>query len=399
MHRVGAGLSAQRRPRAGCSDSSRSKAPGQSATASSASRTCGASRVGFRVDGDRDDAHRAAGANHTASDLAAIGDQHAPNHRGGVSSRLGFADPALPPLAHDACAFRETRGALPGLQVRRAGWRSPRPSATARRREAGHARCSAAPSSPRSRTAPLSGRAATCRSTARSSRSAVTTSWTRPISLARAAENRVPLRQSSRAADRPILRTTNGEIMPGRIPSTTSVNPKTASSAATTTSQTAARPGAAAECGAVDAADHGHGDRIDRVEHPRGPSRVGEVLLAGIAEHFRHPLDVGASREHRSGALKHDHADRSVGGHGRRPAGQFLDQPFVERIPDVRAIERDRRDRSGRDEEVGHDAYMRKMPKRASGIGALYDAEMPSANASRVRAGSSMPSSQSRAVE
>ena len=60
--------------------------------------------------------------------------------------------------------------------------------------------------------------------------------------LARAAENRAPLRQSSRAAERPILRTTNGEIMPGRIPRTTSVNPKIASSAATTTSQTAASP-------------------------------------------------------------------------------------------------------------------------------------------------------------
>ena len=43
--------------------------------------------------------------------------------------------------------------------------------------------------------------------------------------------------------------------------------------------------------------------------------------------------------------------------------------------------------------------YIRKTPNFAGGIGALNAAEMPRASASRVFAGSRMPSSHSRAVE
>ena len=60
--------------------------------------------------------------------------------------------------------------------------------------------------------------------------------------FARAAENRMPVRNSSRAAERPIFASANGEITAGRIPSFVSVKPNTVSSAATTMSQTAARP-------------------------------------------------------------------------------------------------------------------------------------------------------------
>ena len=43
--------------------------------------------------------------------------------------------------------------------------------------------------------------------------------------------------------------------------------------------------------------------------------------------------------------------------------------------------------------------YIRNTPNLDGGMGALNAAEIPSANASRVRAGSRMPSSHSRAVE
>ncbi len=43
-------------------------------------------------------------------------------------------------------------------------------------------------------------------------------------------------------------------------------------------------------------------------------------------------------------------------------------------------------------------AYMRKMPNLVGGMGALMAAEMPSASAWRVSVGSSIPSSQRRAV-
>ena len=59
----------------------------------------------------------------------------------------------------------------------------------------------------------------------------------------------------------PILRTTYGEIIAGRMPSTTSVNPKTASSAATTTSQTAASPEPPPSAAPWIAADDRHGQR------------------------------------------------------------------------------------------------------------------------------------------
>ena len=54
---------------------------GRSGTASSASRTCGACRVGRRVDGDRLDPEPVQRADHAARDLAAVGDQDAVEHQ------------------------------------------------------------------------------------------------------------------------------------------------------------------------------------------------------------------------------------------------------------------------------------------------------------------------------
>ena len=89
---------------------------------------------------------------------------------------------------------------------------------------------------------PLARMASTTRRTSSSSASGSTTACTRPISRARSAEKRAPVRNSSRAADGPTFATTNGEMTAGTMPSRTSVNPNDASRAAMTMSHTAARP-------------------------------------------------------------------------------------------------------------------------------------------------------------
>ncbi len=75
-----------------------------------------------------------------------------------------------------------------------------------------------------------------------SAASSASTSWTRPICSARAASKRSPVAKSARAWLSPIFATTNGLITAGRMPSLTSVKPKTASCVARTMSLTAQRP-------------------------------------------------------------------------------------------------------------------------------------------------------------
>ena len=238
-----------------------------------------------------------------------------------------------------------------------------------------------------------------CLATAASSSAAGTTSWTRPISLARAAEKRAPFKHNSRAAETPILRTTYGEIIAGKIPSVTSVNPKIASSAATTTSQIAARPAPPPSAAPWIAADHRHRHRVERLEHHRRLVRVGEVLFAGVPGHLRHPLDD--RRRRRTPGPAPCRTTARIAPSARTPRAQAVssrNRGVVECVSDVGTIEGDGRDRTGADGDRGH-GYIRKTPNRASATGALNAAESPSASASRVRAGSRMPSSQSRAVE
>ena len=103
-----------------------------------------------------------------------------------------------------------------------------------------------------------------------------TTACTRPISLARAAENRMPVRNNSRAADGPILGSTYGEMTAGRIPSLVSVKPKTAVFLGDGDVADRGEPRAAAERRAVDAADHRRRQRVERVEHLRHARRIGD---------------------------------------------------------------------------------------------------------------------------
>ena len=75
------------------------------------------------------------------------------------------------------------------------------------------------------------------------------------------------------------------------------------------------------------------------------------------------------------------------------------DQLLVEGVAHLGPVQRDADEGTVGGNEQRHTLYMRKTPKRASGIGALNAAESPSASACRVSAGSRIPSSHSRAVE
>jgi hypothetical protein len=101
----------------------------------------------------------------------------------------------------------------------------------------------------------------------------------------------------------------------------------------------------------VDAADQRHRHGVERVQHAGGSTRVVEVLFARVADHLRHPVDVGAGAEDRSGPLQDRHANRPVRCDGFRPLGQLADEIFVERVADVGTVEGQRRDRAGGDEK------------------------------------------------
>ena len=86
------------------------------------------------------------------------------------------------------------------------------------------------------------------------------------------------------------------------------MNPKTASRAATTTSQQASRPDAAAERMAVDARHDRRRAAVDRLEEGAQPARVLDALVEGDAGRRAHPLDVAAGAERRPVAGEHDRA-------------------------------------------------------------------------------------------
>ena len=174
------------------------------------------------------------------------------------------------------------------------------------------------------------------------------TAWTRPISRARAAEKRAPVRNSSRAAERPIFASAYGEITAGRMPSLTSVNAEQRVLGGDDDVADRGEAGAAAERRAVDAADERNRQPIERLEHPRHRARVAHVLVARVGDHLRHPRQVRAGAEHLARAREHRHARGAVGRHRRRPRGQLRDQLLVERVAHLRPIERDADDRTVR---------------------------------------------------
>src|SRR5688572_30148430 len=233
MHRVGVGRTRRR------DDLCRVEVTGRRRRGANRHRHIGVANVlragiGLRMHGDGFDAELPAGAKDANRDLASIGDQQAADH--GLSAGLAAETTQF--------AGRFCRNAV------RPSWPSD------------ETRCDAMASAVMSMTSagtrPITrgisafdfatavgdalNASSTYFATASSSCAGATTACTSPMAFARAASNRMPVRNSSRAAEVPIFCSTYGEIIAGRIPSLVSVNPNTAPSSATTMSQTAARP-------------------------------------------------------------------------------------------------------------------------------------------------------------
>ena len=114
--------------------------------------------------------------------------------------------------------------------------------------------------------------------------------------------------EERRAALVPIFASANGEMTAGTIPSFTSLNANCAAGSATTMSQQATSPHAAAERMTLHARDDRGGAAVDRVEHRAQAQRVGDVLVEREIDRRAHPLDVGARRERRAVAREDDGA-------------------------------------------------------------------------------------------
>ena len=163
---------------------------------------------------------------------------------------------------------------------------------------------------------------------------------------------------------------------------------------------------AAAERGTMDAPNQWHRQRVEELEHSRQIFGVAQVVLPRIGHGLHHPGEIGAGAERRSFARKDDGAKgriaAGVAGNGRQRRDDF----FIECVADFGPVEADTKDirvvAAGNQDGHGRSMtarYMRKTPNFGSGIGAFRAAERPSASAWRVSAGSTIPSSHSRAVE
>ena len=198
-------------------------------------------------------------------------------------------------------------------------------------------------------------------------------------------------------------------ITAGRMPSRTSVKPKTASSAATTTSQTAASPEPPPSAAPWMRPTSGTGSVSRRAEQRRGRVGVADVLLARVVAHPLHPGQIGAGAEDGPGAGDHrDPRLAGVGGLGHvgGPGAERRDQPLVEGVADGGPVERRAPDRPLPidQQHVGRRKtrvmrHMRNTPNRVGASGAFSAAASARPRVSRVDAGSRMPSSHSRAVE
>ena len=212
----------------------------------------------------------------------------------------------------------------------------------------------------------------------------------------------------------------------GMMPSFTSVKPNTRVLGRDDDVADGGEAGAAAEGRAVHASDDRHRQLVERAEHRATRLRVAQVLVFRVGDVFAiHATSAPAQNDLAGAATARPHDARSASAVTLRgPGGQLADHLVVERVADLRAIERQVLDRpvaSGRQELVGHQclhedtksrsdclrvtswlrdkSHIRKTPNFGSGIGALNAADSPSARACRVSAGSRIPSSHRRAVE
>src|SRR5215211_8108700 len=184
--------------------------------------------VRLRVDGDALYPELAAGADDAYRYLAAVCDEKTLEaHRSVLQRGSRFSTKAASPSwpSSPVRSSEITRAVRPGASIGSV--------VSSRRRSAFRVACATGPPC---RSSP------TFSSTAASNPSRETTLWIRPISRALSASNRSPVTNNDLACEAPILRTTNGAIVAGAMPSRKSYKENRVSESATATSATATRP-------------------------------------------------------------------------------------------------------------------------------------------------------------
>ena len=125
------------------------------------------------------------------------------------------------------------------------------------------------------------------------------------------------------------------------------------------------------------------------------------VGLRGVQETRSHPVDVGAAAEGFAGTSEDEDADLRVSIDRRKAGEEGADQVPVQGVAALGAIQGQAGDAApvGLEQEgLGHERYIRNTPNLVRRLGAPAQMRSACASTSRVRAGSMMPSSQSRAV-
>jgi hypothetical protein len=102
--------------------------------------------------------------------------------------------------------------------------------------------------------------------------------------------------------------------------------------------------GAAADGRPVDARDDRLGAAVDLVQHQGEPQRVLVVLLLGVVDDPLHPVHVGAGAKAAAFAGEHGDADFGIVADRGEGLDQVHEHLVVERVADVRAVQRDPRD-------------------------------------------------------
>ena len=257
-------------------------------SARSASADVQRAGVGVGVDRHAVDTGLAAGADDADRDLAAVGDEHALQGAAPLTGHRASTGPA---------ACRGTPACRSGLRRSPGAARWSPPSGLRRRAAGRPATC--AISAFAAETAP--GADVTSSRTYRSivvSRSAsAQTACTRPISRARAAVE-------TRSGEKQLTRRRRADLCHGERRDHRGKDAQLG--LGETELRGVARhddvadggeAGASAERGAVDAADQRNRQRIERLEHRGHRLGVADVLVVRVADHLRHPGQVGAGAE------------------------------------------------------------------------------------------------------
>ena len=195
-----------------------------------------------------------------------------------------------------------------------------------------------------------------------------------------------------------MARSTCGLMVAGDRPSFASDRQNFASGVPTAMSQAATRPVPPANAGPCTRAIGRLGHAVERGEHVRrAPCASARFSLVAVARHALHPVEVGAGAERRAVA-REDHA---------RELTWSFSMSGRTSVKDAISASSNALRTSGRSSVTRATPFLfsscaaphiLKTPNFVSSIGALSEAEIARPSSRRVSAGSTTPSSQSRAL-